>query len=185
MLYLKDAENVKQYQFVISDLPPEFAAKLDAKLGAGFSARLSEIADKYGCSEQDLIGLMYSESGLNPQARNENGGATGLIQFMPDTARSLGTSTSALAQMSGVEQLEYVDKYLGQYLQEGGNYSGGDLYTTVFLLARVNREVVTDSSENYYRWNSGLDTNGDGQITKTELDKRIEDKYSKALNNFN
>ena len=181
---LKDAENVKQYQFTTSDLPPEFAAKLDAKLGAGFTSRLSEIAKKYGCSEQDLIGLMYSECGLNPQSRNSNGGATGLIQFMPSTARSLGTSTDALAKMSGVEQLEYVDKYLGQYLKEGGNYSAGDLYTTVFLPAYLKRDILTTSGENYYKWNKGLDVDKNGDISKQDLTTRVKKKYEEALKNF-
>ena len=127
---------------------------------------------------------MYSECGLNPQSRNSNGGATGLIQFMPSTARSLGTTTDALAQMSGVEQLEYVDKYLGQYLDEGGNYSAGDLYTTVFLPAYLNREVLTTSGENYYKWNSGLDVDKNGDISKADLTTRVKNKYEEALRNF-
>ena len=181
---LNAKSDVNQYAFYTSSLPADFAAKLDDKLGAGFSARLSEIAKKYGCSEQDLIGLMYSESGLNPQAVNSNGGATGLIQFMPSTATNLGTTTGDLSGKTGVQQLEYVDKYLGQYLKEGGNYSGGDLYTIVFLPAYLNREVLTTSGENYYNWNSGLDYDGNGDISKTDLGKRVKDKYEEALRSF-
>ena len=37
--------------------------------------------------------------------------ATGLIQFMPKTAKNLGTSTQQLFKMSNVQQLDYVYKY--------------------------------------------------------------------------
>ena len=39
----------------------------------------------------------------------------GLIQFLETTAASLGTTTSKLANMSEVEQLEYVEKYFMPY----------------------------------------------------------------------
>lgn len=42
-------------------------------------------------------------------------GAIGLIQFMPSTAKGLGTSTSALKQMTAVDQLAYVEKYFAPY----------------------------------------------------------------------
>ena len=168
-----------------STLPADFAAKLDAELGEGFSAGIAKLAQKYGCSETDLIGLMYSECGLNPNLVNEIG-ATGLIQFIPETAQSLGTSTEALANMSAVEQLEYVDKFLGQYLEEGGNYSGGDLYATIFLPAYRDQDILTSSGDGtgYYDANAGLDVDGNGDISKADLDKRIANKYQEALADF-
>lgn len=45
--------------------------------------------------------------------------AVGLIQFIPSTAKSLGTSTSALLQMTDIEQMDYVEKYLMQYRSRG------------------------------------------------------------------
>ena len=168
-----------------STLPEDVVAALDAKLGEGFSAGVAALAQKYGCSETDLIGLMYSECGLNPTLVNEIG-ATGLIQFIPETAASLGTSTEALANMSAVEQLEYVDKFLGQYLQEGGNYSGGDLYATIFLPAYRDQEILTSSGDGtgYYEGNSGLDVDGNGDISKSDLDQRIANKYQEALSDL-
>ena len=50
---------------------------------------------------------MVFESRLNPQAVNPISGATGLIQFMPSTARG-GTTTAVLKRMSNVQQLDYV-----------------------------------------------------------------------------
>ena len=57
-----------------------------------------------------LMFVMYFESRLNHRAVNRISGATGLIQFMPSTARGLGTTTDALFNMSNVDQLYYVKK---------------------------------------------------------------------------
>ena len=128
---------------------------------------------------------MYSECGLKPNLVNEIG-ATGLIQFLPSTAAGLGTSTEALANMSAVEQLEYVDKFLSQYLEEGGNYSGGDLYATIFLPAYRDQEILTSSGDGtgYYEANSGVDLDGNGDISKTDLTNRIAKKYEEAYADF-
>ena len=152
---------------------PESGVKSD-----DFLTRTKRVAQKVNCDYRDLLSVMNSESGLNPKAVNPNGGATGLIQFMPSTAKELGTSTDALKKMSAVEQLDYVEKYyLNTKKRAGFNSSekldAGDLYALTFLPARAKREVLTDSSEIYYTSNKGLDKNNDGKITKTELAQRI------------
>ena len=161
------------------------AKKLDEKLGAGFSAKVEEVAKKLNCSAADLIGMMQSESGLNPAAVNNYCNATGLIQFTPTTAKSLGTSTSALSNMSAIEQLDYVEKYYNQWTKGSGQeLSGGDLYAYTFLPGRAQREVLTNSSEGYYSGNKGLDANKDGQITKSELSNRVSAKYQEVLKKY-
>ncbi|MBE7709392.1 MAG: lytic transglycosylase domain-containing protein [Cyanobacteria bacterium SIG32] len=150
-------------------------------LGPEFLAKVKQIASRLNCDYKDLLAVMNSESGLNSKAVNPHGGATGLIQFMPKTAKGLGTTTEALKAMSPVEQLDYVEKYLVQMKKSAGfsndaKLSGGQLYALVFLPGRANREVLTSGSEKYYTWNTGLDTNKDGKITKTELDRRVASK---------
>ena len=124
---------------------------------------------------------MNGESGLNPHAVNPNGGATGLIQFMPKTAERLGTSTEALKNMSAEEQLPYVEKFLMRCKKAAGfsetdKLSGGDLYALVFLPARAKREILCEKGEGnrYYESNAATDLNKDGKITKFELQQRIE-----------
>ena len=183
---IKAVETARKYEFFDTELPENFAKKLDAKLGYGFCSKLSKICKKYGISEKDLIGLMFSESGLDPQARNSNGGATGLIQFMPETAeKQLHTTTSALYDMSAVQQLDYVDKYFSSWLKEGGNYDAGELYTAVYMPSRVGRDVVAVRGGSGYSGNAGLDSNGDGQTTKAELAQKVKNKYQDALNAYN
>lgn len=156
-----------------------------------FLNKVKEIARRLNCNYKNLLGVMQSESSLNPQAVNKSTGATGLIQFMPNTAKELGTTTAALKNMSAVQQLDYVEKYLQKMKKAAGfgqmePISGGQLYALVFLPGRAHREVLTQAGEKYYSWkdkngkvhgNQGLDTNKDGKITKSELDARVKKFY--------
>ena len=140
--------------------------------------KIDEISQKVGCSSKDLKALMYSESGGNPQAVNPKGGATGLIQFMPSTARELGTSVEELANMTAEQQLPYVEKYLlkakkNAGLSQNSKVDAGTLYTLVFLPAYANKDVLCESDSKYYRANKGLDLNKDGLITKADLADRL------------
>ena len=69
---------------------------------ATFIAKVKSISAKLLIEPDWLMAVMYKESGINEKAVNPNGGATGLIQFMPTTAKSLGTTTAALRAMSNV-----------------------------------------------------------------------------------
>lgn len=157
-------------------------AKGPWKNDTAFVREVERVSSKYGFSPGALIGLMQSESGINPQARNPNGGATGLIQFMPATARSLGTSTDALYRMSRAQQMEYVDKFFAPYASGLRGASAGKLYAYVFLPGRAGRQsgVLTENPENYYTHNRGLDMNRDGRITIADLDRRIAGKIREA-----
>ena len=157
-------------------------SKNNEDYGPEFLEKVKEISKKINCDYKDLLGVMNSESGINSKAQNKNGGATGLIQFMPKTAEALGTTTEALKEMSPIEQLDYVEKFMLKNKKafgfgENDKLSGGQLYALVFLPARAKREVLTESGENYYSANKGLDLNNDGKITKTELDERVRGKY--------
>lgn len=142
-----------------------------------FFAKVVAISKDLKCDPNELLGVMNSECGLNASARNSNGGATGLIQFMPRTAKILGTSTDKLSKMSAYDQLDYVAKFFKMnkktYKMGDGPMSAGDLYSLVFLPGRANREVLTSSGELYYRANAGLDMDGDGKITKADLNRRV------------
>ena len=153
------------------------------RLGRVFLEEVKRVAQRINCDYRDLLAVMNSESGLNPQAVNPQGGATGLIQFMPSTAQSLGTTTTALKNMSAIEQLKYVEKFYllqrkGAGFDDSHTLNAGDLYALTFLPARAKREVLCERGEgnNYYEWNTGADTNKDGKITKSELAERVQRK---------
>ena len=79
-----------------------------------FWIELQAIAKRLKTEPAWLLNVMASESLLDPKARNGLPGqtATGLLQFIESTARSMGTTTEAIRRMSPVEQLRLVEKYL-------------------------------------------------------------------------
>lgn len=76
-----------------------------------FAQEIAKTASHIGVPGQWLADVMAGESGFSKDVVNPDSGSTGLIQFMPDTARSLGTSVEALAAMDRVAQMKYVRKY--------------------------------------------------------------------------
>lgn len=104
---------------------------------AAFRTKLQAICAKYGINEADMLRIMYAESGITTQAQNKTTRATGLIQFMPDTAKGLGTTVEVLSKMNGVQQLDYVDKFLASQKKaiQGANIY--TLYCAIFVPALV------------------------------------------------
>ncbi|MEL4106262.1 transglycosylase SLT domain-containing protein [Oscillospiraceae bacterium WX1] len=154
-----------------------------------FKSKVLEVSDNLEINPDDLMAVMAFESaGINPTAQNKQSGATGIIQFMPSTAKSLGTSTEELVGMSAIEQLDYVYKYFKPY--KGKIHSIEDAYMAVFMPVAVGKPNdfilgKKDSKEflvkglsygSVYAQNSGLDINKDGIITKEEAAQRITDK---------
>lgn len=140
--------------------------------GGDFMSEVNRVSARFGINPTDLLAVMRSESSLNPRAVNPTTGASGLIQFMPRTAASLGTSVEAIRQMSAVEQMRYVERYFESVGVRPGS-SAGRLYAYVFLPGRAGREVLTAAGENFYEANRGLDVDRDGRITIADLDVRL------------
>lgn len=149
-----------------------------------FMEKLKKVSANLGVSEKDLIGIMKHESELNPRAVNPYSRATGLIQFMPDTARSLGTTIDEIYKMSATEQLDLVEKYY----KVNGVKSGddiGDLYMLTFMPAARNKpdsfvlgnknggKVFGLSAAAVYNQNKGFDSNKDGIFTVGDVKERI------------
>lgn len=88
---------------------------------ASFRKELHRVAQNLKVPTQWLADLMAFETGgtFSTSISNPNGGARGLIQFMPETAAELGTSTEALGRMSRTEQMKYVEKYLRIHTEDG------------------------------------------------------------------
>lgn len=166
----------------IAQLEQKWAKKAKKNgLDHKFFVKVTAIAKDLKCSPDDLLAVMNSESGINASARNPHGGATGLIQFMPSTAKGLGTTTDNLKNMSAYDQLDYVAKYMKNTKRTAGmgnqSMSAADVYSLIFLPGRANRDILTSSNEVYYKWNTGLDIDGDGNISKADLNRRIK-KFS-------
>ena len=141
-----------------------------------FLKELTRISKKFNISEGDLLGLIASESSLDPQSNN--GEYVGLIQFSKDSAKMVGTTQAALLQMTRAEQMKYVEKYLEWWgLPRGAD--AGQLYSVVFAPALASGDpntVMYRQGSGAYKANRWLDTNQDGVITVSELGGRIQRK---------
>ena len=162
-----------------------------------FKKAVTATANKLGVPERDLYAIMSFETGgtFDPAQKNLAGsGATGLIQFMPSTAKGLGTTTDELSRMSRAEQMKYVEQYfLNTGIPKGSNVS--DLYMAVLFPAAIGKSddfvlfgkgaTVPGYGEGSraYSQNSGLDLDGSGSITKYEASAKVRkelDRYSKG-----
>jgi hypothetical protein len=114
--------------------------------------------------------------------QNPTSKATGLIQFMPATAKSLGTTIAQLAAMSAVEQLDVVERYLQPYRNKMRMLP--DVYMTILFPAAVAKPesfVLFKAPTRRYAQNRGLDVNHDGQVTKGEAASKVQLKLAKGL----
>ncbi len=138
-----------------------------------------------GCDPLDLLGVMMSESGVRPAARNPNGNASGLIQFMPATLRGLGwkTGDQSFRCLSASQQLPFVIAYLGSWKKDAGAYdSAGRIYQAIFLPGTLKRASqpfdVLAAKGGVLGWafeaNAVFDANGDGRITLDELTQAVK-----------
>ena len=142
-----------------------------------FSEKVRYISQLLDIDPNWLMWVMNFESTLNPRAVNNSTGATGLIQFMPSTARSLGTSTADLLQKSNVEQLDDVYAYLKPHT--GRMNSMIDVYFAVFFPIAMNKpsdyilQTSNLSASKIASQNAGFDLNHNGQLTRSEVEARV------------
>ena len=110
------------------------------------------------------------------------GYAVGLLQFSPDTAKSLGTSTYQLEQMSFLDQLPFVAAYYGKFGGPSSFSAPGDYYLAGWGASprSADDKVLASSGSKAYDLNKGLDWNGDGTITAGDLRAIIDGKVAKA-----
>lgn len=158
-----------------------------AKVSPVFKERVLWIADSLGCSPDDLMACMAWESGESfaPDKKNMAGsGATGLIQFMPSTAKALGTNIASLGAMTAEDQLRYVYAYFKPYA--GRLHNLGDVYMAILWPRAVGQPdhfVLFDRAKTpvTFRQNAGLDINHDGLVTRSECLVKVNQKLAKGL----
>lgn len=171
----------KEISSSAKDLKSKWSKK-QPQLSDEFYSKVIKISQKVKCSPDDLMALMNLETAktFSPSVKCGISSATGLIQFTDDAAKDLGTTTSKLAQMSSVKQLDYVERYLLNWKKQSGfkdsdSINAGVLYALVFQPAKTNNEILASSGTEEYRKNKSLDVNNDGKITKEDLAKKLLD----------
>lgn len=159
-----------------------------SKVSPAFAKRVLVLCERFSWKKEThanwLMACMAFETGetFRSDIKNAAGsGAVGLIQFMPDTAIGLGTTSPELARMTPVAQLLYVERYFYPYAKKISSLS--DMYMAILLPKYVGAspEAVLFSGGISYRQNSGLDKDRDGKITKLEATQKVEAKLAKGL----
>jgi len=156
-----------------------------AKYDCLFELKLRVVAKRIGANPAHLAACIAFETGytFDPAKKNAAGSSgTGLIQFMRATAIGIGTTVEALAAMTAVEQLVYVEKYFRPYA--GRLSTIEDLYMAILYPKAVGKPlhyVLFREGTQAYRMNSGLDRNGDGYVTKFEAADAVRRAYVRGL----
>ena len=145
-----------------------------------FASSIESLGNDLGVDPMYLANTMYAESRLDPSVKNMAGsGATGLIQFMPQTAANLGTTTDELSRMTPVEQMEYVRRYFsadnlgaGRLRDLRNDPSQHNVNMAVFLPSMIGKPVDTQIPQEYWRQNGSIRTPSD--YTRS-AEKRVND----------
>lgn len=141
-----------------------------------FRKKVVEIAKNLKIDPNFLMAIMSFETGatFSPKAKNAQSGATGLIQFMKKTAEGLGTTIVKLAKMSAEDQLDFVEAHFKPF--KGKLKTIEDAYMAVLYPKAVGKGsdfVLFKKGTVNYKQNSGLDLNGDGEITVAEAAHKV------------
>ena len=139
-----------------------------------FITKVQSVAQSLNCNYIDLLACMANETGatFDPGLVNSIG-ATGLIQFMPTTAKGLGTSTDTLKNLDRVTQLDWVLKFF-QYFKintKAPTPKLQDLYNCIFWPAAVGKPdnyIIAPAGSNVANQNKSLQA-GDGSITAASV----------------
>lgn len=161
----------------------------DSSLGLPFLAEVYATRYALGIPSNLLIACMYFESGLRADAKNPNSTATGLIQFMEATAKSMGTTTAHLKTLTPTQQMSYVRRYFKPYkshFKPGMNLE--DLYMAILypsaIAARMDAPIFLSGTA-AYRVNKALDEDNDGLITKAECGRKVRRVFEQGLDKAN
>jgi hypothetical protein len=157
---------------------------VDPEEKKAFNTKVVDIAKDLEADPADLMAVMKFETGgeLSSKTKNRAGsGATGLIQFMPATAKELTGASSKeaaikiLEDMTPTQQLDYVKKHLAPF--KGKLNSLDDVYMAVLYPKAVGKDsdyaLFKEGTKAYWQ-NRGLDIDRDGVITKAEAASKVK-----------
>ena len=157
------------------------------KVGKDFTIAVIQVCVDLGWKHEQashLLSCMAFETGesFSATVRNAAGsGAVGLIQFMPNTARGLGTTVEYLAQLQPIYQLEYVKRYFKPYANRIKSLS--DMYMAILMPKYIGAPEDTQVFTNgiMYNQNAGLDRDKDHVVTKAEITALVQAKLDKGM----
>jgi peptidoglycan hydrolase-like protein with peptidoglycan-binding domain len=154
------------------------------KTTQAFRDKVLQMAGRLEVNPNFMLAVMSFESAgtFSPSILNAAGsGAVGLIQFMPATARALGTTSPALAAMTAEAQLDFVEKYFRPF--KGRLTTIEDTYMAVLLPKAVGKGsnfVLFERPSVAFNQNRGLDIDGDGRVTVFDASFKVRELLTSA-----
>ncbi len=154
------------------------------KVSTAFKEEVIILAAGLECDPSHLMAAMAFETGetFKPWKRNPASGATGLIQFLPRTAKALRTTTDALAAMTAEDQLYFVGQYFRPFA--GRMRTLSDVYMAILwprAVGKPDATVLFAAPSTTFEQNKGLDVNRDGAVTKGEAASKVQRMLDKGL----
>ena len=160
------------------------------KVSPEFKNKVIKIAQRLQIDVNYLMASMAFETGgsFDPAETNDIG-ATGLIQFLPSTAKELGTTTDALRKMSAVDQLDYVEKYFINIMEQYATNIPAimtleDVYMAILWPKAIGQPVETvifSEGSSAYKNNLPLDSNNDKKVTIQEACTIVRNYLNRGL----
>lgn len=150
-----------------------------------FEEKVREVAEDLKIAPEWLMAVMHAESRFDASVSNHKGsGATGLIQWMPATAKDFNVTVEKLRNMNHIEQLDFVYKYLDAKRKKHRQYENlTDLYLSILYPRALDEEYcfsLYSNPSSAYKMNAGLDEDKDGRVTVQDIDKFVKRKYPTA-----
>jgi hypothetical protein len=149
---------------------------------AAFIAAVKTMCRNLGLDFDFVSCVLHLESRMLTAVRNPYTKATGLIQFMPTTANSLGTNIEDLAKMDYLEQLVWVEKYFAKTplkARRKAKKSLIDTYLLVFYPVAIEWHIGREFPENVQKVNKIYVKNG--TMTKQTIEDFLMLRYSKYI----
>jgi len=153
-----------------------------------FMSELDWMCGRLWVQKDHMLVVMQAECWLDHTAVNPTSGASGLIQFMPATARDLWTTVEAIRGMSAIEQLPYVEAYFARYANR--MQSVEDIYRVVFYPAAIGKPdnwvfgSQNNSAARVAQQNSGIarhSARADGLIDNNAFARYVQAKVSQFM----
>jgi hypothetical protein len=166
-----------------------YLRNIPAAIRAQFWAELQNVARRLKTDPVFLLQVMHAETAgtMRTDIQNKDTNATGLIQFMPSTARGLGTTVDALKSMNHVQQLRFVEAYFRPFSGRLNTYQ--DVYFATFFPAAIGRsdtwvlKTQRIGAGTIARQNPAVNINKDGQITVGEFKEYLRRAVPQRLRN--
>jgi hypothetical protein len=140
------------------------------RAGLPLAREIVATAARLGTNPVWLAHLINFESAgqFSSSVKNPRSGATGLIQFMPATAKGMGTTTAALSRLTPVQQMRWVESYLRA---RGSLKTPQALYMAVFYPVAMQWSPTKRFPSWVTKSNPGIYTPGD-YVKKVEARAR-------------